>query len=130
MTLNLCLSKYELLVDTRYKRLKESKQAEKRGLYFFKDLPVKGTFFWVGKIFKTKFPKNTTFMIISLNFWNNQWNSRKNLFIVWLVYIHETVKLGVKIEKNGHLCFFSLKTNFCDLKLKLPFQPFLDSRKN
>ena len=28
---------------------------------------------------------------------------------------------------NGHLCFFSLKTIFSDLKLKLPFQPFIDT---
>ena len=41
--------------------------------------------------------------------------------------MHETVKLGVKIEKNGHLCFFSLKTIFCGLKLKLPFQLFIDT---
>ena len=46
-----------------------------------------------------------------------------------LVYIQETVKLGVKIEKKGHLCFFHLKTNFCDLKLKLLFQPFIDTWK-
>ena len=46
-----------------------------------------------------------------------------------MVYIHETIKLGVKIEKNGHLCFLSLKTNFCDLKLKLPFQPFIDTQE-
>ena len=38
--------------------------------------------------------------------------------------MYETVKLGVKIEKNGHL-FFLFKNHFCDLKLKLPFQPFI-----
>ena len=54
-------------------------------------------------------------------------NSGKTFFIVvWLVYIHETVKLGVKLQKNGLLCFYSLKTNLCDLKLKLPFQHFID----
>ena len=36
-------------------------------------------------------------------------------------------KIRSKIEKNGHLCFFSLKTNFCDLGLKLTFQPFIDT---
>ena len=33
------------------------------------------------KIFKTKFPKNTTFVIISLHFGNDQSNSKKNAFI-------------------------------------------------
>ena len=42
-------------------------------------------------------------------------------------YDWSTVKLGVKIEKNDHLCFLSLKTSFCYLKLKLPFQPFIDT---
>ena len=47
-----------------------------------------------------------------------------------MVFIHETVKSGVKIEKNRRFCFFfSLKTNFCDLKLKLPLQPFIDTQE-
>ena len=44
----------------------------------------------------------------------------------WFAYM-KTVKLGVKIEKNGHLCFFSLKINCSDLKLKSPFQTFIDT---
>ena len=46
-----------------------------------------------------------------------------------MVYIHETVKLGVKIEKNGHLCFLPLKIDFGDLKLKLPLQPLIITEK-
>ena len=87
-------------------------------------------FFEWAKIFETKLPKNTTFVIISLNFRNNQWNSRKNLFTVRMIGLHTwSSKLGVKIEKNGHLYFLSLKINFCDLQLKLPFQLFIDTWK-
>ena len=47
----------------------------------------KDTFFWVGKNFKTKCLKNT-FVIISIHFWNNQWNSMKNFFIVSIIGLH------------------------------------------
>ena len=46
------------------------------------------TFFSVGKNWKKKKnPRNTTFVIISLKYWNNQWNSRKKLFIV-IIALH------------------------------------------
>ena len=44
----------------------------------------------------------------------------------WSKYM-ETVNLGVNIQKNGRLHFFSLKTNFWDLKLNFPFQYFIDT---
>ena len=86
--------------------------------------------FWVGKIFKTKFPKITTFVIISLNFLNNQWNYRKNFFIVSMIGLHTwNSKIRSKNWEKWSFVFFSLKTNFCDLKLKLLSRPLLIPEK-
>ena len=82
------------------------------------------TFFWVGKNFQNKISKKKNICDII-----NEILGEISLWWVWLIYMHETVKLGVKIEKKGQLCFLSLKTTFCDLKLKLTFQPFSDTWK-
>ena len=65
------------------------------------------SFEWA-KIFKTKFPENTTFVIISLIFWNNQWNARKILFIVSMIGLHTSnSKIRSKNwEKWSIVCFF------------------------
>ena len=68
------------------------------------------TFFDWAKIFKKIFK---TFVIISLNFWNNQWSSRKNFFIVSVLGLHT----------------WSSKIRSTNLKLKLPFHPFIDAWK-
>ena len=65
------------------------------------------------KILKTNFQKNTAFVIISLNFWNNHWNSRKNLFIVSMIGLHIwNSKIRSKNWEKWSFVFFLRKPIF------------------
>ena len=90
-------------------------------------------FFEWANIFKTKFPKNTTFVIISLNFGNSQWSSSKNFFIVSMIGLHTwNNKVRSKIWGKRSILLFLFENQFfffLDLKLKLPFQPFTGTWK-
>ena len=80
------------------------------------------TFFWVGKNFQNKFPKNTTFVIISLNFWNDQWNSRKKFFIVSMIGLQTwNSKIKGKNWEKWSFVFFLFENQILWLKSKITF---------
>ena len=79
-------------------------------------------FFEWAKILKTKFPKNRTFVINSLNFWNNQQNSWKNFFIVSIIDLHTwNSKVRSKNWEKWSFVFLLFENHFLWFKTKITF---------
>ena len=67
------------------------------------------TLFLSGQKFSKQNFQKTTFVIISLNFWNNQWNSRKNFFTVSMTGLHTwNNKIRSENWEKWSFVFFSL----------------------
>ena len=95
-------------------------------------LRYKGHFFFEwAKLFKTKFPKSTIFVLISLNFGNNWWNSRKYFFIVNMIGLDTwNSKIRSKDRKKWSFVFFIFENQFLWFKTKITFPAHIWYLKN
>ena len=83
---------------------------------------IKGYFFLSGQKFSKQNFQKTTFVIISLNFWNNRWNSRKKFFKMSMIGLNTwKSKSRSKNWEKSSFVFFLYENQFLWFKTKITF---------